>query len=196
MNRISKSLLSLSLLFSLYHASAYPYWPEKRECYPLGIPLGIKDFKLLERLAQNNIQHSQPSYQREIKQTYRVGDTISIVTPYDGRGDFCRWQFLFGGRRASYEEGIQKLQQSGLVRFIGSTVEDRFCVEIWSSDFPCDSVNQMTMNFVATRSGKIIFYMKNREYQNYNSHGCDCKPTVTKFEIDIIDNVNPIYYMQ
>lgn len=196
MNRISKSLLSLSLLISLYNACAHPYWPDNKD---FGYLLREDVELAMQRLALHNMQKaSAPTYQREIKQTYCVGDAISIVTPYDGRGDFCRWHFLFGGKMAGYEEGVQKLLQSGLISFSGFTFDNRMCTEIWSTSFPCDSVDQMTINFVARRSGKIIFYMKNREYANYNNHGCSCKPTVTKFEIEIVDpvNVNPIYYLQ
>lgn len=192
MNRISKVLLSIYLLSSSYCIQSHPYWPENRN---------ITDWIDRERklnwvLAQNNIQRKAPSYQREMKATYRVGQTISIITPYDGRGDFCRWQFLFNGRLAGYDEGVSKLEQSGLMQFAGFTIDERMCIEICSSHFPCESVDQMTMNFVATKPGKIIFYMKNREYQNYHNHGCDCKPTVTKFEIDIVDNYNATYYIQ
>jgi N-acetylmuramoyl-L-alanine amidase CwlA len=195
MNRISKLLLSLSLLISCYTLQSHPYWPEERDFGHLlaqDVELAIK------RIAQNNIQSRSPyqPYQREMKATYRVGETISIVTPYDARGEFCQWRFLFGGRLASYEEGIQKLQQSGLIRFTGTYVDDRMCIEVWSTDFPCDSVNQMTINFTALRPGKIIFYMKNKEYYNQYMHGCSCKPTVTKFEIEIVDNYNSTYYMQ
>ncbi len=179
---MSKVLLSLSLLSFLFCIKSHPYWPEQRN--------------ICNWLAHHNIQHSQPSYQREIKQAYCVGDTISIITPYDGRGDFCRWQFLFNGRLAGYDEGVRKLEQSGLVQFTGFTVDERVCIEIWNSHFPCESVDQMCMNFVAIKPGKIIFYMKNRQHQNYNNHGCDCKPTVTKFEIDIVDNYNATYYIQ
>lgn len=196
MNRISKLLLSLSLLVSCYNAQSHPYWPDERN---FGDMLAHDVELAIKRLAQNNIQQPRTPYQpyqREMKQTYRVGETISIITPYDARGEFCQWRFLFGGRLASYEEGIQKLQQSGLILFTGTYIDNRYCIEIWSNDFPCDSVDQMTINFTALRPGKIIFYMKNKEYHNQYAHGCSCKPTVTKFEIEIVDTVNPIYYVQ
>lgn len=194
MNRISRSLLSLSLLLSFYATQSHPYWPDANE---FGHLLR-KDVEYgCQGLAQYNIQQSSysPAYQREMKATYRIGETISIITPYDDRGAFCRWQFLFNGRLADYQEGIRKLEQSGLVNFVGYYVDERFCVDIWSTDFPCDAVNQMTMNFIAQRPGKIIFYMKNKEYPNYGTHGCSCKPTVTKFEIEIKDHYAP-YFLQ
>lgn len=189
---MSKVLLSLSLLSSCYYAKPHPScWPDKRN-----LSDWVDRERMLNWLAQSNIQHGAPTYQREMKATYRVGQTISIITPYDGRGDFCRWQFLFNGRLAGYDEGVRKLEQSGLMYFAGFTVDERMCIEIISSHFPCESVDQMSMNFIATKPGKIIFYMKNREHQNYYNHGCDCKPTVTKFEIDIVDNYSSTYYMQ
>lgn len=194
MDRIYRSFLSLSLLLSFYTITSHPYWPEQK-----GLEYLLRDTSNAELgrqiLAHYTMQNNYAqSYQREMKATYRVGQTISIITPYDNRGAFCQWQFLFHGRPASYDEGIRKLEQSGLVYFTGYSIDNHFCTEMWSADFPCDAVDQMTMSFVAAKPGKIIFYMKNKEYENYGVHGCSCKPTVTKFEITIVENSVPTYH--
>ena len=125
----------------------------------------------------------------EIHLIYAVGDCFSLSTPCDDRGEFCRWRFISKDIFLSDEEGIRRIEESGVIRFMNAAIDERICIALWSPDFPCDTVNQLIATFKAVKAGRVIFYVQNKPSIDYDikqkSHGCNCQPTIRKYIIDV-----------
>lgn len=122
----------------------------------------------------------------------RVGEKFSLATP-DSTGDFCNWRFISAnsGRFLTYDEGIDRIEKYGVIRFKEVKYHRYYRPAIAHKYYYCDEEDQMVMIFKAKRPGQVIFYMQNKEAWQIDPHppyyyGCNCSPTIRQFVVDVI----------